>query len=151
GSSRLRGRRPGQPERCPPERCPHSFGHAARRRHHPHRGRRVPLPGGHVTTEPVAAIELVRSDRSRGFFVKFWGTRGSIPAPGFSTRRYGGNTSCVELRIDGKLFICDAGSGLRDLGSALLKERGGEEITAHMFFSHFHWDHIQGFPFFAPV
>jgi phosphoribosyl 1,2-cyclic phosphodiesterase len=104
-----------------------------------------------VTAETSGPIDLVRSDRSRGFFVKFWGTRGSIPAPGYSTRRYGGNTSCVELRIDGKLFICDAGSGLRDLGGALLRERGDEEITAHIFFSHFHWDHIQGFPFFAPV
>ncbi len=102
-------------------------------------------------TNVSATAEPVRSDRSQGFFLKFWGTRGSIPAPGFSTRRYGGNTACVELRIDGKRFICDGGTGLRDLGTALLKEHAHEPITANMFFSHFHWDHIQGFPFFMPI
>lgn len=80
-------------------------------------------------------------------FVRFWGTRGSIPTPGHKTRKYGGNTSCVELRIDGSLFICDGGTGLRELGVEL----GSEPIAAHMFFSHTHWDHIQGFPFFTPA
>jgi phosphoribosyl 1,2-cyclic phosphodiesterase len=83
-------------------------------------------------------------------FVKFWGTRGSIPTPGSSTRTYGGNTSCVELRTESALVVCDAGTGLRELGLDLLR-RGGDAITGHLFFSHAHWDHIQGFPFFAPA
>ena len=83
-------------------------------------------------------------------FVRFWGVRGSIPTPGRATRRFGGNTSCVEIRTENQLFICDAGTGLRQLGIELGK-RGGERIEAHMFFSHMHWDHIQGFPFFMPA
>ena len=84
------------------------------------------------------------------FFVKFWGVRGSIPTPGFQTARYGGNTSCVELRVDGELLICDGGTGLRELGLDLMKRRL-PQIVGHMFFSHAHWDHIQGFPFFLPA
>ena len=84
------------------------------------------------------------------FYVQFWGTRGSIPTPGMRTRRYGGNTSCVEIRYGRELFICDAGSGIRDLGMNLL-ERGNGPITAHFLFSHSHWDHIQGFPFLDPA
>jgi phosphoribosyl 1,2-cyclic phosphodiesterase len=83
-------------------------------------------------------------------FVRFWGTRGSIPTPGHKTRTFGGNTSCVELRIDDSLFICDGGTGLRELGVDLgAKNQHGLEV--HMFFSHTHWDHIQGFPFFLPA
>lgn len=82
-------------------------------------------------------------------FIKFWGTRGSIPTPGSKTRRYGGNTSCVEIRMDDTLFVCDGGTGLRELGIDL-QERT-DRITAHLFFSHTHWDHIQGFPFFTPA
>ena len=80
-------------------------------------------------------------------FVRFWGTRGSIPTPGMATRKYGGNTSCYELRVDDTLFILDGGTGLRDLGMHLM-QRGRSPVEAHMFFSHTHWDHIQGFPFF---
>ena len=83
-------------------------------------------------------------------FVKFWGVRGSIPTPGPSTRRYGGNTSCYEIRIGDTLIICDAGTGIRPLGLDLLN-RGASTIEGHMFLSHAHWDHIQGFPFFLPV
>ena len=85
-----------------------------------------------------------------GFFVKFWGVRGSIPTPGWQTRRYGGNTTCVEVRVDDHLIICDGGTGLRELGVSLLKKHKGP-LTAHFLFSHPHWDHIQGFPFFAPL
>jgi phosphoribosyl 1,2-cyclic phosphodiesterase len=85
-----------------------------------------------------------------GFFTRFWGTRGSIPTPGKATYRYGGNTSCVEIRVNDSLFICDGGTGLRELGNDLMS-RGTAPITAHMFFSHMHWDHIQGFPFFVPA
>jgi phosphoribosyl 1,2-cyclic phosphodiesterase len=84
-----------------------------------------------------------------GTFVKFWGTRGSIPTPGHRTRRYGGNTSCVELRLDDALFVCDGGTGLRELGVDLLQRM--DRVSAHLFFSHTHWDHIQGFPFFTPA
>jgi phosphoribosyl 1,2-cyclic phosphodiesterase len=82
-------------------------------------------------------------------FVKFWGTRGSIPTPGHKTRRYGGNTSCVEVRVDDTLFVCDGGTGLRELGVDLQSRT--DRVTAHLFFSHTHWDHIQGFPFFVPA
>lgn len=84
------------------------------------------------------------------FFVRFWGTRGSIPTPGNITKKYGGNTSCVEIRSDDTLFICDGGTGLRELGLDLMR-RGTSPITGHLFFSHTHWDHIQGFPFFIPA
>jgi len=82
--------------------------------------------------------------------VRFWGTRGSIPTPGPRTSIYGGNTACVEIRFDDALFICDGGTGLRELGLDLLARRQGS-ISGHMFFSHCHWDHIQGFPFFTPA
>lgn len=82
-------------------------------------------------------------------FVKFWGTRGSIPTPGHKTRRYGGNTSCVEIRFDDRIFICDGGTGLRELGVDLGAR--SDRVEAHLFFSHTHWDHIQGFPFFTPA
>ena len=80
---------------------------------------------------------------------RFWGTRGSIPSPGSATARYGGNTSCMELRLpDGHRIIFDAGSGLRPLGNSLMSTPG---VTETIFLTHFHWDHIQGFPFFAPL
>jgi phosphoribosyl 1,2-cyclic phosphodiesterase len=82
-------------------------------------------------------------------YVKFWGTRGSIPTPGFRTKKYGGNTPCVEIRSDETTIICDGGSGLRELGLNLAS-RGMSPVVGHMFFSHTHWDHIQGFPFFVP-
>ncbi|MFH1809747.1 MAG: MBL fold metallo-hydrolase [Pseudomonadota bacterium] len=86
----------------------------------------------------------------KGFFVKFWGTRGSIPTPGWQTRKFGGNTPCIEVRVDDAVYICDGGSGLRELGVELV-QRSNSPIVAHLFFSHSHWDHIQGFPFFIPV
>lgn len=82
--------------------------------------------------------------------IRFWGTRGSIPAPGPENARYGGNTTCVEIRgSDGTIFVIDAGTGIRKLGISLLKEQQSKEIN--MFFTHSHWDHIQGFPFFVPA
>jgi phosphoribosyl 1,2-cyclic phosphodiesterase len=77
--------------------------------------------------------------------IRCWGTRGSIPSPGPSTLRYGGNTSCVEVRLDdGTLLILDAGSGIRPLGATL------GAVNATLLLSHYHWDHIQGMPFFTP-
>jgi phosphoribosyl 1,2-cyclic phosphodiesterase len=83
-------------------------------------------------------------------FVKFWGTRGSIPTPASWTRVYGGNTPCVEVRFGDTIFICDAGSGIRELGKDLLT-RNPPPKNLHLLITHTHWDHIQGFPFFAPV
>jgi len=80
--------------------------------------------------------------------ITFWGVRGSVPSPGPETVRVGGNTSCVEVRVGDALIIFDGGTGLRLLGKKLLTEM---PLTAHIFFSHVHWDHIQGFPFFDPA
>ena len=83
--------------------------------------------------------------------VRFWGVRGSIPTPGKSTIRYGGNTPCVELRAGESILVFDAGSGIRLLGEALMQEFGSRPLRVHLFISHTHWDHIQGFPFFVPA
>ncbi len=83
--------------------------------------------------------------------ITFWGTRGSIPTPGSRTSRYGGNTSCVEVRCGQDILILDAGTGIRDLGLALAQPSPGKPLTLHLFISHTHWDHIQGFPFFVPA
>ncbi|NCQ99791.1 MAG: MBL fold metallo-hydrolase [Microcystis aeruginosa L211-101] len=82
------------------------------------------------------------------FQIKFWGVRGSIPCPGSETVRYGGNTSCVEMQVGRERLIFDGGTGLRILGQSLMAE---SPVKAHLFFSHSHWDHIQGFPFFIPA
>ncbi|GAB4519161.1 MAG: MBL fold metallo-hydrolase [Haliangiales bacterium] len=85
--------------------------------------------------------------------VTFWGVRGSIPAPGPETNRYGGNTSCVSVTTGrGELIIIDMGTGLVPLGAHLLQSGFGKgEGQATLLLSHSHWDHIQGFPFFPPV
>lgn len=86
------------------------------------------------------------------FRLRFWGTRGSIPTPGPSTVRYGGNTPSIEVRTPtGSLVVLDAGTGIRDLGRALIAGANGSPITGDIFLSHAHWDHIQGIPFFAPA
>lgn len=82
------------------------------------------------------------------FSVKFWGVRGSIPTPGHETVRYGGNTACVEMQVSGKRLIFDGGTGLRALGKDLMTQM---PVEAHLFFTHTHWDRIQGFPFFMPA
>ena len=83
--------------------------------------------------------------------LKFWGTRGSISVPGPSTLRYGGNTTCVEVRADDEIIVLDAGSGIRSLGIALEKEFQSRPIKLSLLITHAHWDHIQGLPFFAPA
>lgn len=80
---------------------------------------------------------------------KFWGVRGSIPAPGLHTVKYGGHTTCIEVRTnDNDLIILDAGTGIHALAQNLLKEI---PVKAHIFITHTHWDHIQGLPFFIPI
>jgi len=85
--------------------------------------------------------------------VRFWGVRGSLPVPGPKTERYGGNTSCVEVRsAAGTRIIIDAGTGIRRLGKELMREEfESGRGSAHLLISHTHWDHIQGLPFFAPL
>src|SRR5258708_25050761 len=84
-------------------------------------------------------------------YVRFWGTRGSIAKHGPRTIRYGGNTSCVEVRsAAGALVVIDCGTGAHELGKTLM-ESGVRPLHGHMLISHTHWDHIQGWPFFAPL
>lgn len=87
--------------------------------------------------------------------LKFWGVRGSIPCPGPATVRYGGNTACLELRLDriDRRIIIDAGSGIRQLGNQMVAENNGgsDPIQTEIFLTHTHWDHIMGFPFFTPI
>jgi phosphoribosyl 1,2-cyclic phosphodiesterase len=85
--------------------------------------------------------------------IKFWGVRGSIPAPGPETNRYGGNTSCVSVHTSsGGLVIIDMGTGLMHLGNSLMAGAFGKGAgRATILLSHTHWDHIQGLGFFAPV
>jgi phosphoribosyl 1,2-cyclic phosphodiesterase/ActR/RegA family two-component response regulator len=91
-------------------------------------------------TEFVAAQNEVR--------IRFWGVRGSVPTPGRDTVYYGGNTSCVEIRAEGRLIVLDAGTGIRLLGISLIEEFKDQPIELTLLITHTHWDHIQGFPFF---
>lgn len=81
--------------------------------------------------------------------IRFWGVRGSVATSGSENARIGGNTSCVELTSQGHRLILDAGTGIRGLGEAMHREQGAPK--AMMLFSHLHWDHVQGFPFFGPA
>jgi len=86
--------------------------------------------------------------KNSDFFVTFWGVRGSLPVPGPQTNEFGGNTSCVEIRCGAHILIIDAGSGIKSLGH-LLADESNEEID--LLFSHSHFDHISGLPFFLPL
>lgn len=93
---------------------------------------------------------VIYHGRTHRMRLKFWGTRGSLPTPGRHTVRYGGNTPCIEVRLDNnRLIILDAGTGIRDLGKELLERN--ERLETYLFISHPHLDHIQGFPFFSPI
>lgn len=83
-----------------------------------------------------------------GLRIKFWGVRGSYPAPGAGTVKYGGNTACVEIRLGGRTIILDAGTGIIPLGRKLARRREPEVL---LLLSHYHHDHTQGFPFFLPA
>ena len=91
---------------------------------------------------------------SEGINVRFWGVRGSVPAPGPHSVRYGGNTACVEVRCGGAVLIFDAGSGIRRLGDVLSRAAKRENVLEQrvdLFLSHAHYDHICGLPFFSPL
>jgi phosphoribosyl 1,2-cyclic phosphodiesterase/CheY-like chemotaxis protein len=98
-------------------------------------------------TEP-AATEVAAMGPT---LIRFWGVRGSIPTPGRETSVYGGNTSCVEIRVGDQIIILDAGSGIRRLGQSLMKEITDTGLNVALLVTHTHWDHIQGFPFFIPA
>ncbi len=86
------------------------------------------------------------------FTVKIWGDRGSMPTPGPDTVEFGGNTSCIEVRCGKRLIIIDAGSGIRQLGDSLMRTDFPKgPISADIFITHTHWDHIMGFPMFTPI
>ncbi len=82
------------------------------------------------------------------FWVRFWGVRGTVPCPGAATLRYGGNTACIEVMCGRQRLIFDAGTGLREFGASLAGQTG---LRAHVFLTHTHIDHINGFPFFRPA
>ncbi len=106
-----------------------------------------------VPGQPERSLRALRqprrgADHVDGLRVRFWGVRGSVATAGASTASVGGNTSCVEVRCGDELIILDAGTGLRALGAQLPR---GRSVNASILLSHFHWDHIQGFPFFTPA
>lgn len=107
-------------------------------------------------TKPVSPARLraalrAAATRTPPAGLRFWGVRGSIPTPGPATVRYGGNTSCVEVRVGGEILILDAGTGIRPLGQALMAEFPRRPLSLTVLLTHTHWDHIQGLPFFAPL
>jgi phosphoribosyl 1,2-cyclic phosphodiesterase len=107
-----------------------------------------------MSSDDVSHYELTdRDERARQtmFQVRFWGTRGSIPTPGRSTEKFGGNTTCLEMRYGNAVLVFDAGSGIRNLGRAWVDPANEYPSEATLLFTHFHWDHIQGFPFFTPA
>jgi phosphoribosyl 1,2-cyclic phosphodiesterase/DNA-binding NarL/FixJ family response regulator len=110
----------------------------------------APAPAAPVPAEAPALPKPAPEDRLP-VSVRFWGTRGSSPVSGAASLRYGGNTPCVEVRAGEMVLIIDCGTGLRELGLAMLKEFKGRPLNAHILVGHTHWDHIQGFPFFAPL
>src|SRR5512144_1127027 len=82
--------------------------------------------------------------------IKFWGTRGSIPAPGAPTLEFGGNTTCVEVVLaHGQRVVIDGGTGLRILGNHLIEYNLSRQF--HLLLTHGHWDHLLGIPFFEPI
>jgi phosphoribosyl 1,2-cyclic phosphodiesterase len=90
-------------------------------------------------------------ETDNGLQIRFWGVRGSIPTPCSENLGYGGNTTCLEVRSPGGIVIIDGGTGARNLGMSLQREFAGAACSVSFLMTHFHWDHIQGLPFFAPL
>ncbi len=99
-----------------------------------------------MSSSPKKTRAPAKNKASQGLSLTFWGVRGSVPSPGPETARYGGNTPCIEVRIDGERVIFDLGTGARSLGQA-----SPGPMKAHIFISHYHYDHVQGLPFFTPI
>jgi phosphoribosyl 1,2-cyclic phosphodiesterase len=94
----------------------------------------------------------MQATRSSDLWLKFWGVRGSTATPQLENLIYGGNTPCVEIRLpDNRAVIFDCGTGARNLGQSLMREFQDQKLALSVFLTHFHWDHIQGIPFFAPL
>ena len=110
----------------------------------------VNSPSYVTETRPLVKGQTHRDNSSveGSFTLEFWGVRGQIPTPGKNTVRYGGNTACLEICVEGKRLIFDGGTGLRLLGNHLLKST---PVEAYLFFTNCCWDRIQGFPFFIPA
>ena len=102
-------------------------------------------PQNYVTDEQTTG----RQNQDGKFLVQFWGVRGLIPTPSSKNHRYGGNTACIEMNINGQRLVLDGGTGLRVLGKSWLQEQ--QSIEAHLFFTNSQTNRIQGFPFFAPA
>lgn len=104
-------------------------------------------------TKPIdvnAFASNIRAIVEASFSVTYWGVRGTLPVPGPHALKYGGNTSCVTMALpNDRVLIFDAGSGIKSFSEHVMKNRGGK-ISAHMFISHPHWDHINAFPYFDP-
>ena len=98
------------------------------------------------------AAETAREPAPPRATLRFWGVRGSTPTPQAENLGFGGNTTCIEVRTsENEVLLFDAGSGIRPAGLNLLKESAGQPVKASVFFTHFHWDHVQGLPFFFPL
>ncbi len=106
-------------------------------------------PGNVDFPGELEVLDENHAQAEASFTVTFWGVRGNVPSPGAHTLRYGGNTACVEVIVGGQHLILDGGTGLVALGKDLLQR--GNPTDAKLFFTHSHWDRIQGFPFFAPA
>lgn len=105
-----------------------------------------------MDSEPLGSEGTPPTPRAvgrEGTRLRFWGTRGSIPSPGPETTQYGGNTACLEVQAGVHRYVLDAGSGARSLGSEIIASETPARTT--FLLSHFHWDHIQGLPFFQPL
>lgn len=94
------------------------------------------------------AFDIKKETGCMSLKIKFWGVRGSIACATPNHMKYGGNTSCIEVHAGDHCFVMDAGTGIRNFGDALMKDGA---CVSHMLFTHTHWDHINGFPFFVPA
>jgi phosphoribosyl 1,2-cyclic phosphodiesterase len=113
------------------------------------KGTSLPSAGTVEAAAPASVSPVAASASST--WLKFWGVRGSIATPGPTTVHYGGNTTCIEVRVGSQIIILDAGTGLRLLGRQLVAEFGSQPLDLTLLLTHTHWDHIQGLPFFQPV
>lgn len=104
------------------------------------------------TTTSVKTSQSKSTDEDFRLQLRFWGVRGSIPTPQHENLQYGGNTPCLEIRSsEHNVIVIDGGTGVRNLGLSLKPDGPDERLSVHLFLTHFHWDHIQGLPFFAPL